>query len=203
MRLKQAGRQKDIETELKKLPENKKIPKSLCYLFGKNLENYLYDIGIVQAYAQFNREAIADTILNKMDLEEEEHFSTIYNYIDLSNKILRKGSISAQKGEKVIIPLNRIDGSIIAIGKGNPDWNYSAPHGAGRLLSRSQAKEQLDIEKEIKDMEENNIYSSTCNEFTVDESRGAYKPKESIIDNIKDTVEIKEIIKPIYNFKAN
>ena len=138
-----------------------------------------------------------------MDLEEEEHFSTIHNYIDLSNRILRKGSISAQKGEKVIIPLNRIDGSIIAIGKGNPEWNYSAPHGAGRLLSRSQAKEQLDIEKEIKDMEENNIYSSTCNKFTVDESRGAYKPKESIIDNIKDTVEIKEIIKPIYNFKAN
>jgi RNA-splicing ligase RtcB len=184
-------------------PKINKVPKALCYLQGDNLKNYLYDMGIAQAYAQFNREAIADTIINKMNWEEESHFTTIHNYIDLANKILRKGAISAKKGEKVIIPLNRIDGSIIAIGKGNPDWNYSAPHGAGRILSRSKAKELLKVEDDINAMKENNIFSSTCNNATIDESKGAYKPSEEIINNIKDTVDIVKIIKPIYNFKAN
>lgn len=188
------------EMEIKKI---EKIKKDLSYLEKDSLKAYLYDMGVAQAFAQFNREAIADTILNEMNLEEESHFTTIHNYIDLSSKILRKGAISARQNEKVIIPLNRIDGSIIAIGKGNEDWNYSAPHGAGRILSRSSAKEQLSIEKELEYMKENNIYSTTCTNNTVDESKDAYKPSNEIIENIKDTVDIIEIIKPIYNFKSN
>ena len=136
-----------------------------------------------------------------MGWHEVEHFDTIHNYIDTENMILRKGSISAQLNEKVIIPMNMRDGSLICIGKGNSDWNYSAPHGAGRIMSRKQARESVSIDEFAASME--GIFTTCVNESTLDESPMVYKPIEEIIKNVQDTVEIVEIIKPIYNFKAN
>ena len=187
-----------------------KIPDSLCYLEGKNYDDYLHDMRISQWYAQMNREAIADTIIEKMGLKTGRSFHTIHNYIevdcDVNSKtgcypILRKGVISAADGEIVLIPINMRDGSIIATGKGNPEWNYSAPHGAGRLLSRSKAKELLNIE-DFKDTMKD-VYSSSVCDSTLDEAPMAYKPIEEILENIVDTVDDIEIIKPIYNYKAH
>ena len=144
---------------------------------------------------------MAKEIITRMGLSIEEEFTTCHNYIDLDNMILRKGAISAQKGERLIIPMNMRDGSIIGIGKGNPDWNYSAPHGAGRIMSRSKAKATVDLKEFEKSME--GIWTSSVNKNTIDESPMVYKPIEEIKENIKDTVEIKKIIKPVYNFKAN
>ena len=164
---------------------------------------------LTQQHAAINRKCIADTIITKMDLHpvskdcccDEDYFDTIHNYIDCDNMILRKGSVSAKLGEWLIIPMNMRDGSLICIGKGNPDWNYSAPHGAGRIMSRSQAKDRVNLD----DFEESmkGIYSTSVCESTIDESPFVYKPMQEIIDNIKDTVEIIDIIKPIYNFKAH
>ena len=144
---------------------------------------------------------MAKEIITRMGLSIEEEFTTCHNYIDLDNMILRKGAISAQKGERLIIPMNMRDGSIIGIGKGNPDWNYSAPHGAGRIMSRSKAKATVDLKEFEKSME--GIWTSSVNKNTIDESPMVYKPIEEIKENIKDTVEIEKIIKPVYNFKAN
>lgn len=199
-RLKAEGRTKEIQTELQKIKPIK-IPTHLAYLEGDNLKNYLHDIDIVQKYSTENRRAIAETIISNMRLTVVDEFTTIHNYIDLKYNILRKGSISAQLGEKVIIPINMRDGSIIAVGKGNPDWNYSAPHGAGRLLSRSKAKEQIlfeDFKNTMKD-----VWSTSVCIETLDESPMAYKPINDILDNIGDTVDVISVIKPIYNFKAN
>ena len=165
------------------------------------LRNYLHDVGIIQEYANKNRETMAKEIITRMGLSIEEEFTTCHNYIDLDNMILRKGAISAQKGERLIIPMNMRDGSIIGIGKGNPDWNYSAPHGAGRIMSRSKAKATVDLKEFEKSME--GIWTSSVNKNTIDESPMVYKPIEEIKENIKDTVEIEKIIKPVYNFKAN
>ena len=140
-------------------------------------------------------------IITRMGLNIEEEFTTCHNYIDLDHMILRKGAISAQKGERLIIPMNMRDGSIIGIGKGNPDWNYSAPHGAGRIMSRSKAKATVDLKEFEKSME--GIWTSSVNKNTIDESPMVYKPIEEIVENIKDTVIIEKIIKPVYNFKAN
>ena len=156
---------------------------------------------ITQQFATVNRQIMSQIILSHMGLTVVESFTTIHNYIDIEHMILRKGSVSAQKDEKLIIPINMRDGSLICIGKGNPDWNYSAPHGAGRVMSRAQAKEQLSLEEYKKEME--GIYSTSLNQSTIDESPMAYKPIDSIVDNIHDTVEIVKIIKPIYNFKAS
>ena len=145
-------------------------------------------------------EIILSSLLGK-SLKEFSYFETIHNYIDFRDNIIRKGAISAYEGEKVLIPINMRDGSIIAIGKGNPDWNFSAPHGAGRIMSRNMAKEELSLEEFKKTME--GIYSTSINKSTLDEAPFAYKPMEEIIENIKDTVDIVHIIKPIYNFKAN
>jgi RNA-splicing ligase RtcB len=203
------GREKELQVALKLL-DGPKIPDSLCYLAGKNYDDYLHDMKIAQWYAQMNREAIADIIIEKMELKTGRSFHTIHNYIevdcDVTSKtgcypILRKGAISAADGEVVLIPINMRDGSIIAVGKGNPEWNYSAPHGAGRLYSRSQAKELLNIE-EFKDTMKD-IYSSSVCESTLDEAPMAYKPIEEILENIVDTVDDIEIIKPIYNYKAH
>lgn len=199
-RLKAEGREKEIQTELNKL-QRPKIAKHLAYLEGDNLKNYLHDIDIVQKYSTQNRLAIADIIIKHMGFTVEEQFTTIHNYIDLEYSILRKGAISAQLGEKVIIPINMRDGSIIAVGKGNPDWNYSAPHGAGRVLSRGKAKAQLSLD-EFKDTMSNVWTTSVC-DSTLDESPMAYKPMEDIINNVTDTIDIKSIIKPVYNFKSN
>ena len=177
------------------------IPKSLCYVSGQAFKDYIHDMEIVQKYAELNRKYIADTVIEKMGWHICEEFQTIHNYIDTKNLILRKGSVSARDGEKLIIPINMRDGSLICVGKGNPDWNYSAPHGAGRILSRSEAKDAVGIDEFRKSMK--GIYSSSVMESTIDESPMAYKPMEEIMGNIKDTVDIVKVIKPVYNFKAH
>lgn len=203
-KLKREGRQSEIENALKELYKKErecKIPKELCYIEGDNFKNYIHDMNLAQEHAKINRQTIADQIIKHMDLHIDMSFDTIHNYIDIDNMILRKGSISAQKGEKVIIPMNMRDGSLICIGKGNPDWNYSAPHGAGRILSRSKAKEEIDLNDFKESMK--GIYTTSVNRGTLDESPFAYKPAEEIIENIKNTVDIISIIKPVYNFKAS
>ena len=172
----------------------------LAYLEGASLADYLHDMAIVQRYADLNRKAIARELEKRMKLKVVEQFTTVHNYIDLSAMILRKGAISAQAGERVLIPMNMRDGSLICVGRGNPDWNYSAPHGAGRLMSRSAAKEQVTLSQNEKAMK--GIYSTTVNRSTLDESPFAYKPMDEIIRNIGDTAQIVKAIKPLYNFKA-
>lgn len=198
--LKSQGREKEIQNALENF-KPLKIKKELAYLEKEDFNDYIRDMKIVQNYAYHNRHAIASDILRYMDLNMEYNFTTIHNYIDIENMILRKGSISAKQDERVIIPINMRDGSIIAIGKENSDWNYSAPHGAGRLFSRSSAKELITLEEFTESME--GIYSTSVNQSTIDESPMAYKPMEEILENIKDTVDVLEIIKPIYNFKAH
>lgn len=197
-----------IEEELKNIEENFKktnpnYPEELSYLTGKDLEDYLHDMKICQEYATLNRRTIADIILKHYtdkNINDFESFETIHNYINFKDKIIRKGAISAYKGEKVIIPINMRDGSIIAIGKGNLEWNYSAPHGAGRIMSRGQAKENVLLEEFIDTMK--GVYTTCVNESTLDESPFAYKSMNEIIDNTKETVDILDIITPLYNFKA-
>jgi RNA-splicing ligase RtcB len=199
-KFKKEGRIKDIQTELLKI-KPLKVNKDLAYLEGEGFNNYIHDMKIVQQFATLNRKAMIAEIVNRMGFTIEDQFTTIHNFIDTESMILRKGAISAKQGEKVLIPINMRDGSLICIGKGNEDWNYSAPHGAGRLMSRSKAKELVTIE-EYKDSMKN-VWSTSVSEGTIDESPMAYKPMEEIIENIKDTVDIVNIIKPVYNFKAS
>lgn len=195
------GRTEDIEKELAKIPQVK-VAKALAYLEGQDMEDYLHDMNIAQFYAQMNREAMADIIMEEMKLnDEDESFTTIHNYIDMTTKILRKGAISAKLGEKMLIPINMRDGSLICIGKGNDDWNQSAPHGAGRIYSRSKAKEVVSMEDYEKSME--GIYTTSVCKGTIDESPMVYKPMQEILDNITDTVDVVERIVPVYNFKAS
>ena len=205
---KRTGRQKEIQKALKELekkwtPDKLNIPKDLCYLTGENRQHYLHDMQICQEFATKNREIIAETIIQKMGwkVQKEDIFQTIHNYIDLDTNIVRKGAISARKDEKLLIPINMRDGCIIGRGKGNDDWNQSAPHGAGRLMSRSKAKETVSLEEFQQSME--GIYTTSVNTSTIDESPMAYKPMNEIVSKIGDTVEILEIIKPIYNFKSS
>ncbi len=180
-----------------------KYPKELCFLTGKYSQEYLHDMKICQEYASLNRKTIADIILKKATgrgLEYYEYFETIHNYIDFRDNIIRKGAVSASKDEEILIPLNMRDGSILARGKGNAEWNNSAPHGAGRLLSRKQAKKRGNLKEFERDME--GIYSTTINKNTLEENPRAYKPKEEIIEYLDETAEIVEFIKPLYNFKA-
>ena len=156
---------------------------------------------ICQAFARRSREKMAEVILERTVMTGSDAFHTIHNYIDTDEMILRKGAIAAHKGEKVLIPINMKDGSILAIGKGNPEWNYSAPHGAGRLMSRTKAKETLDLEAYRKTIE--GIYTTSVNEATIDEAPMAYKSLEDIIDIIRESVDVIEVLKPIYNFKAS
>ncbi|PES55365.1 RNA-splicing ligase RtcB [Bacillus cereus] len=198
--LKAEGRESEIQTALQQLA-TPKIRKELAYLEGPAFNDYIHDMRITQKFAWLNRKAMMDEVVRRMNLTVVEEFSTIHNYIDIDNMILRKGAISAQKDEKVIIPINMRDGSLICYGKGNPDWNFSGPHGAGRLMSRSKAKEQLsltDFEETMKD-----VWSTSVGQSTLDESPMAYKPMDEIITNIQDSVRIEKIIKPVYNFKAN
>ena len=176
------------------------MPEDLCYLSGKYLEEYLHDVEICQAFAKRSRELMAEILCERAGLNMGESFHTIHNYIDTDEMILRKGSIAAHKGEKVLIPINMRDGSVIAIGKGNPEWNYSAPHGAGRLMSRTKAKETLSMDDYKKAME--GIFTTSVNEQTLDEAPMAYKSLEDIIDVITESVDVVEIIRPVYNFKA-
>lgn len=201
-KLKAEGRQAEIEGAIKEFwAQRPVIPKELSYVTGKIFDDYLHDMELAQEHAWINRETIANQIIHAMDLHVVDSFQTIHNYIDTKNRILRKGSISAQSGEKVLIPLNMRDGSLVCIGKGNPDWNYSAPHGAGRILSRSKAKDVVSMD-DFKDSM-SGIYSTSVMESTIDESPFVYKPMDEIMDNIKDTVEIVQRIVPVYNFKAH
>ena len=203
---KEQGKKEEIQKVLKELEKeykrNKpKLPKELCYLEEKYREIYLHDMRICQEYASLNRCYIAREILNKMNINIYiPHFETVHNYISFEDNIVRKGAISAKEGEKVLIPINMRDGSIIAIGKGNKDWNNSAPHGAGRIMSRRKAKETFNLEEFKNTMKD--VYTTSVVEETIDEAPFVYKSMQEIIDNIKDTVEIERIIKPIYNFKA-
>ena len=201
-RLKAEGKQKQIQAELKKLENTKTtdVPKHLAYCEGELFEQYIHDMKIVQQFAMLNRQAMMDELIKGMHVHAVEQFTTIHNYIDTENMILRKGAVSAQAGEKFLIPINMRDGSLICTGKGNPDWNFSAPHGAGRLMSRSQAKQSFTVSEFRKQMD--GIYTTSVNAHTLDECPMAYKSMEDIVGNIGDTVEINEVIKPIYNFKA-
>lgn len=174
--------------------------KDLIYCEGKIFEDYIHDMKIMQDFAALNRKAIAETILSEYGMDYTKSFTTIHNYIDMDRMILRKGAVSANKNETLIIPINMRDGSIICKGKGNSDWNYSAPHGAGRMFSRSKAKEELSLSDFERSME--GIYSTSVSRKTLDESPMAYKPIDNILNNVEDTVKIMDIVKPVYNFKA-
>lgn len=206
---KKCKREIEISNAIKELKQSyktntTKIPRELSYLVGKHREMYLHDMKLCQEFAEINRRTIQRIICYRMDwkvAKETEQFQTIHNYIENDTNLVRKGAISAKMGEKVLIPINMRDGCILGIGKGNEDWNYSAPHGAGRTMSRSKAKESILLEEYQKAMD--GIFTTSVNKSTIDESPMAYKTMDEIIGNIKDTVEIVDIIKPIYNFKAN
>jgi len=205
---KEQGKEKEIQKALievnQKYEGKTKLPKDLCYLEGKDREDYLHDMKLCQEFASLNRKLIAIKIMKELNRGLSfigNNFETIHNYINFEDNIVRKGAISARKGEKVIIPMNMRDGCIIGVGKGNEDWNYSAPHGAGRTMSRNIARNTINMEEYKESM--NGIYTTSVNEETIDEAPMVYKPMEEIIEHIKDTIEIEKIIKPIYNFKAN
>ena len=182
---KQAGRRAEIQNVLKELHKNYEtraldVPVDLCWLYGTFLEDYLHDVEICQAFACRSRERMAEIILERTGMTALEAFHTIHNYIDTKEMILRKGAIAAHAGEKVLIPINMRDGSVIALGKGNPEWNYSAPHGAGRVMSRSKAKEAINLETYKEAMK--GIYTTSVNESTLDEAPMAYKSLENIVN---------------------
>lgn len=200
-KLKAEGRHSEIQKILQEMKsKHSYIPKPLAYVEGELLEQYLHDMKIAQEFAMLNRKAMIDVIVKGLGIHVVEQFTTVHNYIDTENKILRKGAVSARAGEKLLIPINMRDGSLICIGKGNKDWNCSAPHGAGRLMSRSAAKETFTVSEFKTQME--GIYTTSVGRSTLDECPMAYKRIEDIVDNIDPTVDIKSIIKPIYNFKA-
>ena len=202
---KEQGRKSEIQSALKNLQWTAHVsgadtPEDLCYLSGKYLEDYLHDVEICQAFARRSREKMAEILIDRVGLASGAAFHTVHNYIDTDEMILRKGSIAAHKGEKVLIPINMRDGSVIAFGKGNPEWNFSAPHGAGRLMSRTKAKDTLTMDEYRESMK--GVYTTSVNEFTLDEAPMAYKSLEDIIDVITESVDVVEVIKPVYNFKA-
>lgn len=203
---KEEGRRSEIQDALKELNRTyvakaSEIPDDICWLYGSFLDDYLHDVEVCQDFARRSREKMAEIILERNGMTAVEAFHTIHNYIDTKEMILRKGAIAAHNGEKVLIPINMRDGSVIAIGKGNPEWNYSAPHGAGRIMSRTKAKETLDMESYKEAMA--GIYTTSVNEKTIDEAPMAYKSLDDIIDVIRDSVDIIDIMKPVYNFKAS
>ncbi len=200
---KEQGRRKEIEAALKKITWAKRestIPEDLCFLYGSYLEDYLQDVEVCQRFARRNREKMAQILLDRTGMSGGEAFHTIHNYIDTGEMILRKGAIAAHAGEKVLIPINMRDGSVLAVGKGNMEWNYSAPHGAGRIMSRKAAKEQLSLEDYRETMK--GIYTTSVNASTLDEAPMAYKSLEDIIDVIRESVDVIDVMRPIYNYKA-
>lgn len=201
---KAAGRRKEIKDALKELHWEERepdAPKDLCWLYGSYLEDYLHDVEVCQRFAKRNREVMAEVILESIGRQGTDAFHTIHNYIDVDEMILRKGAIAAHKGEMVLIPINMRDGSILARGKGNPEWNESAPHGAGRLMSRNEAHEKLDLEEFKKQME--GVYTTCVGESTLDEAPMVYKSIDDIIGHLDETVEVIDVLKPVYNFKAS
>ena len=204
-RYKAEGRRSELQEALKELnrafqAKAAEIPADLAFLFGSYLEDYLHDIEICQDFARLNREVLARVLLERTGLTAGDAFHTIHNYIDTEERILRKGAIAAHAGERVLIPINMRDGSILAVGRGDPDWNWSAPHGAGRLMSRTAAKENLSMDEFRNTMVD--VYTTAVNENTLDEAPMAYKSLADIIDVIEDSVDVIEVLKPIYNFKA-
>jgi RNA-splicing ligase RtcB len=205
LQLKAEGRNNEIQDRLSEMKSQilTTIPKDLAYVSGSLFDDYINDMGIMQHFAMMNRKAMMDEILKRLNISQneiDEQFTTIHNYIDINNMILRKGAVSAQNGEKLLIPINMRDGSLVCVGKGNEDWNFSAPHGAGRIMSRRKAKKTLDLEEFKAEM--TGIYSTTVNLDTIDEAPMAYKTMDDIVANIDPTAEIVKIIKPIFNFKA-
>jgi len=201
--MKAAGRQKEIQQALKALDKptkERQVPAALCWLEGEQLADYLHDVNLCQQFALRSRELMAQIILERTGMIGQDGFHTIHNYIDTTEMILRKGAIAAHKGEKVLIPINMRDGSILAIGKGNPDWNFSAPHGAGRIMSRTAARLQLSMDEYKASM--SGIYTTSVNTDTLDEAPMAYKSLADIVDVVQESVDIVDIMKPIYNFKA-
>jgi len=202
---KEQGRRSEIQGELRELAsqweaKEPTMPRDLCYLYGSFMDDYLHDIRICQQFAKRNREKMAEILLSEMSLTAVDAFETVHNYIDVDERILRKGSVSAKAGERLLIPINMRDGALICIGKGNEEWNCSAPHGAGRLLSRTAAFEQLTMAEYEAQMA--GIYTTCVTTSTLDESPMAYKTMDEIVENIEPTAEIVAHIKPIYNFKA-
>lgn len=200
--LKSQGREREIQKSIRELKNTKRtnIPKQLAYVSGELFVQYMHDMKIVQRYAELNRQAMMDEIVKGMKLHVIEQFTTVHNYIDTDAMILRKGAVAARKGEKLLIPINMRDGSLICVGKGNDDWNQSAPHGAGRLMSRAAAKESFTVSEFKNQMF--GIYTTSVNKDTLDECPMAYKGTDDIVNNIGDTAEVVQMIKPIYNFKA-
>ena len=201
---KEQGRKNEIAAALKAISWNVRetsVPEDVCWLYGPYLEDYLNDVEICQAFARRSRELMAEILLERVGLAGGEAFHTIHNYIDTEEMILRKGAIAAHAGERVLIPINMRDGSVLAVGKGNPEWNYSAPHGAGRVLSRRAAKENLSMEEYRETMK--GVYTTSVKPSTLDEAPMAYKSLDDIIGVIRESVDIIDIMKPIYNFKAS
>ncbi|MBQ1523806.1 MAG: RtcB family protein [Firmicutes bacterium] len=203
---KEEGRRSEIQGALKALEKEyhakvSAVPEDICWLYGTYLDDYLHDVEICQAFARRSREKMAEIILERTGMTAVEAFHTIHNYIDTEEMILRKGAIAAHAGEKVLIPINMRDGSVIAVGRGNPEWNYSAPHGAGRIMSRTKAKETIDMEAYRQSMA--GVYTTSVNEDTIDEAPMAYKSLSDIIDVIRDSVDVLDVMKPVYNFKAS
>ena len=198
------GRQREIEAALRELDARSavqvSVPEKYAYVEGQDLEDYIHDMRIVQRFAALNRQAMMQTILEEMGLTMTDQFTTIHNYIDTENRILRKGSVSAQEGERILIPINMRDGALICIGKGNPEWNCSAPHGAGRILSRTAAQNTLTVEEFRKEME--GIYTTCVAQSTLDESPMAYKGIDEILSQIGPTAQVIRQIRPVYNYKA-
>lgn len=201
---KEQGRKKEIQKALEAISWNQRettMPEDLCFLYGQFFEDYMHDVEVCQRFAKRNREKIAEILLARTGMTGGDVFHTIHNYIDTDEMVLRKGAIAAHAGEKVLIPINMRDGSVLAIGKENSEWNYSAPHGAGRIMSRTKAKSELDLDEYKRAM--SGVYTTSVSEATLDEAPMAYKSLEDIIDVIKESVDVIEIMKPIYNFKAN
>lgn len=199
-KLKSENRHNEIEEALKSIKAKNECSKENAWLEGAGFDNYIHDMKLVQKFAKVNRKTIAKVICTTMSLTAVDYIETVHNYIDTENMILRKGAISAQNGENILIPINMRDGTLLCVGKGNSDWNCSAPHGAGRIMSRNKAKQHLSVEQFQKEM--SNIYTTTANESTLDESPMAYKPMEEIMEAIKPTVDVVDRLIPVYNFKA-
>lgn len=200
-RLKETGRAHDIQAYLEEEKAAKQGLRDLAYVEGTDMDDYMHDVRIAQQYAAENRRAMTDVLVEAMNWNVVDQFDTVHNYIDHDDMILRKGAISAKDGERVIIPMNMRDGSLICTGKGNPDWNFSGPHGAGRIMSRSAARKRVDFNEFKKSME--GVWSSSVRKSTIDESPFVYKSMKEIIRYIEPAVTIDQVIKPLYNFKAN
>lgn len=203
-RLKSKGKEKQIDRQLKRLRRQAAakcpIPRDMAWVEGQAMRDYLHDMALVQRFAVINRQAMIEVILRHMDWQEEERFTTTHNYIDLKTMILRKGAVSAQAGERLLIPINMRDGSLICRGLGNPDWNHSAPHGAGRLMSRTEAKAVLSMDAYRQTMA--GVYTTSVSEATLDEAPMAYKDEQHILRHISPTAEVLHRVRPIYNYKA-